>query len=517
MTLLNAKTVGNIVPQHVAFIMDGNRRWAYSMGHTDASIGHRFGATRGEEVLGWCRAANIYHVTVYVASLDNLRKRCSTEINCLMTLIEAFVEARLKQRDCCLHVAGRMESLPTRTATLLRHACEVSSSFASNFHLTVAIAYDGQTEIVDAVRSWLRSKATKGLTLEKLANRLTVQDISAHLYSRDQPHPDLVIRTGGDLRLSCFMPWQTIHSYFYFSTAYWPALTKSEFYRAIHRYSAAERSGEVKVRQLRVPNKKTSILGAMRLSPSEAPDSVENEPISKNRNSRHHPRHVAIALGSDLVTPLNADGFVECQHSKNNINVEELLSWCVQCEIETVTLGLIPADHVAHSSDRQRQILANLVAVIQGLSASQLKPRLRICGIPELLPEPAASLIAQAAAQTNGNSGLTTNIAVCYDGRCEVVEAIRSALVKHAAQGRSVEDMQSRLEVADVEEMLCAPYEPEVDLIIDISSHKALGGFLLWQAVRSEFWFWKGCGKFRQADLIAAVRDYGSRRRRFGA
>jgi len=107
--------------------------------------------------------------------------------------------------------------------------------------VNVAIGYGGRREIADAVRALLHDQASKGTTIEDLANVLDVEHIAEHLYTKGQPDPDLVIRTSGEQRLSGFLLWQSAHSEFYFCEAYWPDFRKVDFLRAIRSYSARQR------------------------------------------------------------------------------------------------------------------------------------------------------------------------------------------------------------------------------------------------------------------------------------
>jgi short-chain Z-isoprenyl diphosphate synthase len=236
---LRARLVNGPLPRHVAFIMDGNRRWAREMGHADPNLGHECGAAHAERVMRWCLAANIHHVTVFAASIDNLRKRSKTEVGLLMDLIERFANERVARRDVRVHLAGRIDELPAHTAIALKRCRDMSTDYPTENHLTMAIAYDGHTEILDAVRSILRAEAAAGRTLNEVAQTISVEDISAHLYTRGQPEPELVIRTGGDHRLSTFMPWQTANSHLHFCAAHWPAISQIEFLRALRAYAAA--------------------------------------------------------------------------------------------------------------------------------------------------------------------------------------------------------------------------------------------------------------------------------------
>lgn len=222
------------LPSHVAVVMDGNRRWARGKGFANPSVGHRYGAEHVEDLLAWCAELGIAHVTVFVCSRDNLLKRDSDEVDHLMRMVEEVIVGR-RQRDWQLHVAGRLDILPASTRDALRQA--VLDSVETGRHLTVAIGYDGRDEIVDAVRALLQSEAAQGVSASDLASRLSIEDISRHLYTATRPDPDLVIRTSGERRLSGFLPWQTAHSELYFSDAYWPGFTKAHFQRAIRSYA----------------------------------------------------------------------------------------------------------------------------------------------------------------------------------------------------------------------------------------------------------------------------------------
>ena len=107
--------------------------------------------------------------------------------------------------------------------------------------VNVAVGYGGRREIADAVRSLLQEQATKGTTIEELAEVLDVEHIAEHLYTAGQPDPDLVIRTSGEQRLGGFLLWQSTHSEFYFCDAYWPAFRKVDFLRALRSYAARSR------------------------------------------------------------------------------------------------------------------------------------------------------------------------------------------------------------------------------------------------------------------------------------
>ncbi|MEU5692356.1 polyprenyl diphosphate synthase [Actinosynnema sp. NPDC020468] len=226
------------VPAHVAMIMDGNRRWARGAGYANPSVGHRHGAEHLETVLGWCAELGIRHVTVYVASADNLRKRDEAEVAFLMRVVEEVVVGRVLPRSprWRLAVAGRLDLVPDSTA----HALKAALGGDGDSVLTVAIGYDGREEIVDAVRSLLDSAPTSDPAV--LARSLTADDIARHLPGAGRPDPELVVRTSGELRMSGFLLWQAAHAELHFCDVHWPGFRKVDFLRALRAFQVRRAS-----------------------------------------------------------------------------------------------------------------------------------------------------------------------------------------------------------------------------------------------------------------------------------
>jgi short-chain Z-isoprenyl diphosphate synthase len=222
----------------VALIMDGNRRWAREHGHANPSVGHRYGAEHLEDVLAWCADLGIEQVTVWVASADNLAKRSPDEVAYLMHVAEDVIASRLARPDgrWQLHLAGKLDLLPASTALALKEARESSLAHPTDRHLTVAIGYDGRAEIVDAVRSLMQEAAADGVAAGELALTVSSEAIAAHLYNPALSHPDLIIRTSGEQRLSDFMLWQSVDSELYFCDVYWPGFRYVDFLRALRAY-----------------------------------------------------------------------------------------------------------------------------------------------------------------------------------------------------------------------------------------------------------------------------------------
>ena len=226
------------VPRHVGVILDGNRRWAEAQG-SSSSVGHRAGAAKIEEFLGWCDEAGVELVTLWLLSTDNLN-RPAAELKALMGIIEETVSDLMQQGKWRLHPVGALDLLPDSTARLLKEAEEATTD-AQGAMVNIAVGYGGRREVVDAVRSLLQEHASQGTSLDELAQFIDVEHIAEHLYTKGQPDPDLVIRTSGEQRLSGFLLWQSAHSEFYFCEAYWPDFRQVDFLRALRAYAERHR------------------------------------------------------------------------------------------------------------------------------------------------------------------------------------------------------------------------------------------------------------------------------------
>jgi short-chain Z-isoprenyl diphosphate synthase len=240
---LRRQVLDGPLPEHIGLIMDGNRRWARQMGMANPSLGHKYGAEHVEHLLSWCETMGIKHVSVFLCSMENLDRRGDAEVAGLMRLIEQVVADRLTQPDprWRVHVAGVLDLLPDTTARALKEAVEATRDCATGAQVTLAIGYGGRQEVVDAMRDLLLERAAAGQSLDDIAESLTMDDITAHLYTAGRPDPDLVIRTSGEQRMSNFLLWQSAYSELYFCDTYWPAFREVDFLRALRSFAARER------------------------------------------------------------------------------------------------------------------------------------------------------------------------------------------------------------------------------------------------------------------------------------
>ena len=188
-------------PHHVGVILDGNRRWAKANPNQGDPNGHKAGASKIIEFLGWCDDADVRVVTLWLLSTDNFNRSAAEieELNSLKPIRNDGVE------------------------------------------VNVAISYGGRREIVDAVKSYLSDAEKSGHSLDQAKANLSTEDISKFLYTAGQPDPELLIRTSGEQRLGGFMLWQSASSEFYFCEAYWPDFRRVDFLRALRAYSLRQR------------------------------------------------------------------------------------------------------------------------------------------------------------------------------------------------------------------------------------------------------------------------------------
>jgi short-chain Z-isoprenyl diphosphate synthase len=224
------------VPRHVGVITDGNRRWAREFGATTAD-GHRAGAAKIVEFLGWCFEIDVEIVTLYVLSKENLA-RSAEEVSILIEIISDLVEKIAALDGVGVQLVGDLEIVP---ADLRARLEAVTTDSDCGMRVNVAVGYGGRQEIVNAVRSLLRARNDDGTDLETIISELSPEQIGEHLYTKGQPDPDLIIRSSGEQRLSGFLMWQSAYSEFYFCEAYWPDFRRTDFLRAVRDYGLRQR------------------------------------------------------------------------------------------------------------------------------------------------------------------------------------------------------------------------------------------------------------------------------------
>jgi short-chain Z-isoprenyl diphosphate synthase len=229
------------LPQHVAVLADGNRRWARTNAPGQPLVaGYQAGADKLKEFVEWCDELGIPVVTLWVLSTDNFSRSSAEEIAPLLGVIENMVNDLAASRRWRVHPVGALDLLPAESAEALKHA-DRDTADIDGMLVNIAVSYGGRHELRDAVRSLLAEHARNGTSIEELSQTLDIEHIAEHLYTKGQPDPDLIIRTSGEQRLSGFLMWQSAHSEFYFCEALWPDFRKVDFMRALRSYGQRER------------------------------------------------------------------------------------------------------------------------------------------------------------------------------------------------------------------------------------------------------------------------------------
>ncbi len=223
------------VPTHVAIIMDGNGRWA-KQHNQHRSYGHKAGVETVRNITKIAAEAGVKFLTLYTFSTENWN-RPAEEVTALMALLlESIEEEIFMNNNIAFRVIGDMGRLPEAVRTRLEQ-CIQRTSANTRMTMVIALSYSSKWEITQAVRQ-IASEVKEGtLPVESIDEAL----VSRHLTTNFMPDPDLLIRTGGELRLSNYLLWQCAYSELYFCDTFWPDFNEEEFYKAIYEYQQRER------------------------------------------------------------------------------------------------------------------------------------------------------------------------------------------------------------------------------------------------------------------------------------
>lgn len=229
--------VQKITPKHIGIILDGNRRWAKEHG-LPTFEGHKTGFEKVKKLLHWCKDMGVEELTLYCFSMQNF-KRSPSEVKFLMQIFErAFrdllQDARIHRDRIKISVIGNPKLLPYKLQKLIKRAIEITKKYG-NFKINFAIAYGGREEIVEAVKKIALRINQKLLKIDQINEEL----LNNFLYLKTCP--DLIIRTGGEMRTSNFLVWQAHYSEWFFLRKYWPDFEKSDLQKIIEEYKTRER------------------------------------------------------------------------------------------------------------------------------------------------------------------------------------------------------------------------------------------------------------------------------------
>lgn len=204
-------------------------------------------------------------------------------------------------------------------------------------------------------------------------------------------------------------------------------------------------------------------------------------------------------------------------HQAGADKIKHLLHWCEDAGVDLVTLWLLSTDNLNRPADELAPLLKIIENAVADL-ADEGRWRLNPIGALDMLPADTAHALKAAAERTRDIRGLTVNVAVPYGGRREIADAVRNLLLTEAAKGTSIEQIADEITVEHIASHLYTKGQPDPDLVIRTSGEQRLGGFLLWQSEKSEFYFCEAYWPdFRHVDFLRALRSYASRERRFGS
>ena len=221
------------IPYHLGIIIDGNRRWARERGRP-AFEGHRQGSKNVKKTIEWCKKRGIKILTFYVFSTENWQ-RAKTEVNFLMKLFYSVLTKEVKKlakNGIQLRVIGQKERLSLRLQKAVKEAEDLTKN-NKEMVLNIAISYGGRAEIVEAVKKIIRDKVPGDKIDEKL--------LGDYLWTAGLADPDLIIRTGGEKRLSNFLTWQSVYSELYFCDKYWPDFSEADLDSALADYNRRQK------------------------------------------------------------------------------------------------------------------------------------------------------------------------------------------------------------------------------------------------------------------------------------
>jgi short-chain Z-isoprenyl diphosphate synthase len=228
------------------------------------------------------------------------------------------------------------------------------------------------------------------------------------------------------------------------------------------------------------------------------------------------PKHVGVMLDGNRRWAKAVGRDTAHGHRAGAANIEPLLDWCDEVGVEVVTLWLLSTDNLARPPAELTPLLEIIEEAVATL-AEQKRWRLHPVGALDLLPAATAERLKAAEEATRDVDGILVNIAVGYGGRREIADAVRSLLHEQAAAGVTLEELADVIDVDHIADHLYTKGQPDPDLVIRTSGEQRLGGFLLWQSAKSEFYFCEAYWPdFRRVDFLRAIRAYSQRERRFG-
>ncbi|MBN2260941.1 MAG: isoprenyl transferase [Clostridiales bacterium] len=220
------------IPQHVAFIMDGNGRWAKKR-FLPRTLGHKAGTENLRKIITYAKDIGISYVTFYAFSTENW-KRPAEEISALMDILLTYLRAETKnfvKEGARLNILGDLSDFAEEFQNEINNSVQLTKN-CDRIIVNIALNYSGRSDIIHGINEMLKNGTVESIT---------ENDFSKYLYTKDMPEPDLLIRTSGELRISNFFLWQLAYSELYFTDVLWPDFNEKEFEKALKNFTQRDR------------------------------------------------------------------------------------------------------------------------------------------------------------------------------------------------------------------------------------------------------------------------------------
>lgn len=232
---MSTKSVELHIPHHIAIIMDGNRRWAKAH-DLPAEAGHQAGSENLEKIVEAAGKMGVKILTVYALSTENLKERSFREVKALLSILRQGYQTKIKRlldNGVRVQIIGELKGLPKDIQKMIQELKKITIK-SESIKVNIALNYGGKKELISAFKQLIKD----GINVDKINEKM----LEKHLYTNGQTDPELVIRTGGNIRLSNFLLWQTAYSELYFTKVLWPDFDEKQLQKAIEWYSSQGRN-----------------------------------------------------------------------------------------------------------------------------------------------------------------------------------------------------------------------------------------------------------------------------------
>ncbi|KAL4587257.1 hypothetical protein LXL04_000125 [Taraxacum kok-saghyz] len=468
-----------LMPKHVAIIMDGNRRWARSR-RLMPQAGYLEGARALKVVMDLCCKWGIQVLTVFAFSSDNW-SRPKIEVDLLLGLLGNKVKdeiAFMEKENIRLSVMGDVSKLPESLREFIKQGEHITKN-NSRLNLVIAMNYSGKHDIVQACKN-VALKVKDGEVLPEEINELMI-DNELGLKSMQLPHPDLLIRTSGEVRVSDFFLWQLAYTELYFTETLWPDFGEDELLRAL-----------------------------------QSPEEPIGTPAGLHRELM--PKHVAVIMDGNRRWARSRGLMPQAGYLAGAGALKVVVDLCRNWGIHVLTVFAFSSDNWLRPRVEVDFLMGLLESTLKDEVASMSREEIRLSVIGDVskLPKSLRNFITHCENTTKDNSGLNLAIAINYSGKYDIVQACQSIAQKVKDGVVEPEEINEFMIDDELGGMNLMRF-PDPDLLIRTSGEVRVSNFFLWQLAYTELYFteilWPDFG---EDELLRALHAFQQRGRRYG-